>query len=81
MKNWLINKFKLIDEIINDFLKDLKSFRCQLIYFAYIFNGVALWAVIFKGIDWKILTVTFAVLTIIYTFFFASKQKQIENEK
>lgn len=76
MKNWFINKFKLIDDIINDFLKDLKSFRVQLIYAAYIFNLIILWAIIFKGLDWKTLTVSFGMLTIIYAFYFKSKSDQ-----
>ena len=68
----------LIDDVLVDFLGDIKSFRVQLVYMGYLFNAVALWAVIYKGLDWKILTVTFGTQTIIYGFYFSSHRHQAE---
>ena len=78
------NKIKqyagLLDDIIQDFFIDLKSFRVQLLYMAYIFNGIMLWAVIMKGVDYKALAISFGTLTVCYAFYFQSKRHQSEME-
>jgi hypothetical protein len=45
---------------------------------SYIFNGIVLWAVIFKSLDWRALTVSFGTQTAIYLFYFASKKHESE---
>jgi hypothetical protein len=81
MFNLIKKYFSLIDDLIVDFLGDLKSFRVQLIYMSYVFNLIVLWAVIFHSLDWKALTISFGTQSVIYAFYFSSKKNQaiIEN--
>ena len=72
--------FGLIDDIFIDFLTDLKSLRYQLLLWAWIFNGFVLYAIMFKSLDWKAMTASLGMLTIVYGFYFQSKQKQAEIE-
>lgn len=80
MDNYFKHKLKIIDSIINEFLKDMLSFRVQLVYMSYIFNLIVLYAVVFRNLDWKALSVSFGTQTILYMFYFASKSKQAEME-
>ena len=73
--------FNLIDSLLQDFLTDLKSFRVQLVYMSYVFNLIVIYAVIFKNLDWKALTVSFGTQTMIYAFFFASKKAEHSSAK
>ncbi len=66
-----MNKYiKLIDDIIVDFLKDLKSLRYQLILMAYIFNFYILKHHP-ESISWSI-----GLLTAVYAFYYTSKYHQ-----
>jgi hypothetical protein len=87
MLNFIINLVKkifskllvylsLIDDVIVDFLGDLKSLRYWLVIMAWIFNFYIAYAVINNGLDWKALTVSGGFLTIVYTFWFSSKHNE-----
>ena len=66
----------LLDAIVVDFLTDLKSLRYQLIIWAYIFNFVILYLVFIGKADYKLSGIGIALLTAVYTFFFASKHNE-----
>jgi len=69
---------KLIDDIIVDFLTDIKSLRYQLVL-----AGFALNIYFFKhGADTKIMLASVGLLTAIYAMYFASKHHQavMENQ-
>jgi hypothetical protein len=68
----------LIDDIIVDFLGDLKSLRYWLIVSAWVFNFYIAYAVVKNGLDWKVLTVSGGFLSVVYAFFFSSKAKEAE---
>ena len=70
----------LIDDIIHDFAGDLKSFRVQLVYMSYVFNLLVLYGVLFRGLDWKALTISFGTQTVVYAFYFKSKEQQAKME-
>jgi hypothetical protein len=72
----LLVYLSLIDDIIVDFLGDLKSLRYWLVIMAWIFNFYIAYAVIHNGLDWKALTVSGGFLTIVYTFWFTSKHNE-----
>ncbi len=74
---WLKNKFKLLDDILNDFLVDLKSLRYQLILAGYAFN-VFIAKYHPEALVWSI-----GLLTAIYGLYFVSKHNQavMENTK
>ncbi len=77
----IIKKYVLlIDAIITDFLKDLSHFRVQLVYVAYLFNLMVLYAVIFRGLDYKSLGISFGVLGTVYLFYFSSKHSEAKCE-
>ena len=71
--NWLKHKFRLINDVLNDFLGDLKSLRFQLIIMAYVFNFYLI-----KhspdNLKWGI-----GLLTAVYGFYFISKFQQYSN--
>ena len=56
-----------IDNLAQDFMGDLKSFRVQLVYAAYAFNAY----IIYKSPEQ--LKYGIALLTVVYGFYFASK--------
>ena len=66
----------LIDDVIVDFLGDLKSLRYWLVIMAWVFNFYIAYAVIHSGLDWKALSISGGFLTIVYTFWFASKHNE-----
>lgn len=72
---------QLLEDILIDCLKDLKSLRVWLILWAYIFNGVILYLVYAGKADYKLSGIGIGLLTIVYTFFFASKNSQAQMEK
>ncbi len=74
---------KLIDDIIVDVLKDLKSLRYQLVVWAFILNFYVLNLVKDGKADYKLAGVTIGLLTIVYTLYFASRHSQatMENSK
>ncbi len=71
---------QLLEDILIDCLKDLKSLRVWLILWAYIFNGVILYLVYLNKADYKLSGIGIGLLTIVYTFFFASKNSQAKME-
>ena len=79
-----MNPFKkylgLIDEIVTDFLTDLKSHRVVLSWVAIGFNLLVLFFVTFKGLDWKALTVSFPCMMVVYGFYYKSKSDQAQIE-
>lgn len=74
---------EIINKVFKDILLDLASFRVQLVYFSYLFNAIVLWGVIFHGLDYKALAISYGSLTMVYAFYFQSKQSQavMENAK
>ena len=64
---------QILEKITKDLLTDLASLRVWLVILAYIFNFVVLYLVGFKGVDWKLLTVSIGMLTVVYGFWFTSK--------
>ena len=77
----LIKKYAgLVDDIFVDFLSDLKSLRYQLILWAYIFNFAILYLVFIGKTDYKLSGIGIALLTAVYTFFFASKHVENQNK-
>jgi uncharacterized membrane protein len=77
------HKFKLIDNILNDWLGDLKSLRVVLILFAYAWNVFVIWMCVSHGLDYKVSITSIGLLSAIYLFFYASKSQQatIENQQ
>ncbi len=73
--NWLKNKLRLLDDILNDFLTDLKSLRYQLILAGYAFN-VFIAKHHPESLVWSI-----GLLTAIYGLYFVSKHNQAVLEK
>lgn len=71
---------KLVDDIITDFLGDLKSLRVWLILWSYIFNIIILYLVYMGKADYKLSGVGIGLLTIVYTYFFASKHAENLNK-
>jgi uncharacterized membrane protein len=70
----------LVDDIVIDTLKDLKSLRYQLVLAAYILNFYVLHLIYIGKADYKLATVSICLLTAVYAFFFHSKAKQAEIE-
>jgi len=76
-----MNKYvTILDKILTDLLTDLSSLRVWLIFFGFIFNIYVLWLVAFYNVHYSVSIASVALLTAIYTFFFASKNKQAEIE-
>lgn len=71
---------KLIDDIVVDFLTDVKSVRYQLIFWAFVLNFYVLDLVKQGKADYKLAAVTVGLLTIVYTLYFASKHNQAVME-
>ena len=71
-----MNIFKEIYKTILDFIIDLRSTRNQLIWIA---TGLFIYSVV-KGVSGTTLGVVAGLLTIVYTFYFASKHNQSKNE-
>ncbi len=61
---------KIIDELCQDFLGDLKSFRIQLVYWAWAFTFLVLW----KAPEH--LGGVLTLLGVVYGFYFSSKLLQ-----
>jgi len=80
----ILNKIKqyagLIDDIIVDYITDLKSQRQQLVIWAFILNFIVLYLVYLGKADYKLSATCIGLLTVVYAFFFASKSKQAEIE-
>lgn len=74
------SKFQLFNIAINTFIKDLQSFRIQLVYWAIIINLLMMYLVAFKGVDYKAFVASFGALTLCYGFYFQSKEKQSNHE-
>lgn len=67
---------RLIDDIIIDFLTDIKSLRYQLVLGAF-----ALVVYLFKhGADVLVQTTSLGLLTLVYGLYFQSKKHQAEME-
>jgi len=86
MFNFIYLKIKqylgLFDDIIVDTLTDLKSLRYQLVIWAFVLNFYVLYLISEGKADYKLATVSIALLTAVYAFFFHSKNKQavLESE-
>ncbi len=80
MKKHLIKYLKLIDKIFVSLLEDLSHLRFWLIVFGYVFNFLILGMVYVGKADYKLASVGIGLLTAIYLFYFASKDKQARNE-
>ncbi len=78
--NFIFEKIKqylgLIDDVVVDFLTDIKSLRYQLVIWAFILNGVVLYLIFLNKADYKLAAVSIALLTAVYAFFFASKHNE-----
>lgn len=72
---WLTSIFYLLNDILVDFLRDLKSLRFQLIIAAYLFNIF----LVNKGVGENVQLAGIGLLSLVYTFFFYSKHQ--ENKK
>lgn len=70
-----MNIFKEIYKTLIDFVVDLRSTRNQLIWIA---TGLFIYSVI-KGVDAMTLGVVAGLLTIVFTFYFASKHSEHKN--
>ena len=67
-----MNILKEIYKTLVDFVKDLRSTRNQLIWIA---TGLFIYSVI-KGVDAVTLGIVAGLLTIVYTYYFASKNNE-----
>lgn len=75
----LIKKyFSLVDDIVVDFLTDIKSLRYQLVLAGFAFN-IYLFV---HGASVNVMLAAIGLLTAVYTMYFASKhhQAQMENQ-
>ncbi len=66
----------LIDDILVDWLTDMKSQRQQLIIWAFIMNFAVLYLVYLGKADYKLAAVSIGLLTVVYGFFFVSKHNE-----
>ena len=71
-----MNIFKEVYKTLIDFVVDLRSTRNQLIWIA---TGLFIYSVI-RGVDAATMGIVAGLLTIIYTFYFASKHNQAKHE-
>ncbi len=69
-------KIKLVDDILTDFLKDLKSLRVWLIFFAFGFNVF----LFINKADSTVMVSSISLLGYVYAKFFESKKNQAEYE-
>ena len=77
----LIKKYlSLTDDIVTDFLSDLKSLRYQLIIWAYAFNIYILKLIYDGKADYKLAVAGIGLLTLVYGMYFQSKQHQAVME-
>lgn len=72
---WLRNKLVLVDTIITDFLKDIKSLRYQLILAAFAFN-----IYLVKHSSAAVQIAGIGLLTAVYSMYFYSRHQQAKNE-
>ena len=66
----------LLDDIVVDFLTDIKSLRYQLVFWAFVLNGYVLHLIEMGKADYKLAAVSIALLTAVYAFFFAAKHNE-----
>jgi hypothetical protein len=71
---------KLINDIIIDQLVDLKSLRYLLVIAGFVFNIWIINLVAFHNLHYSIAITSIGLLSLIFTYFFASKNKQAEME-
>jgi len=72
-----MNKYaKLLDDIVVDFLKDIKSLRYQLVLAAFAFNVYLFSHSATPGVQMTAI----GLLTAVYTMYFASKHNQAQME-
>jgi hypothetical protein len=69
---------QIIEKITKDLLTDLASLRVWLVIAAYLFNFLTLYLVGWHGVDYKLAGISIALLTAVYTFFFASKHAEAQ---
>lgn len=68
----------LIDDIITDFLGDLKSLRYQLIIWAFVFNFYILKIIIDGKANYKLAVAGIGLLSLVYGMYFQSKKHEAE---
>ncbi len=77
----LVEKYlNLIDDIVTDFLTDIKSLRYQLILWAFGFNLYILNLISQNKADYKLAVAGIGLLTLVYGMYFQSKKHQAEME-
>ena len=76
--NKVVMYLGLVDDIVIDFLMDIKSLRYQLILWAYIFNGFVMYLIYEGKADYKLATASIALLTLVYGMYFHSKKAEAE---
>ncbi len=70
------NYLQLLDDIVVDFLKDIKSLRYQLVLGAFVYN---IW--LFKhSADVAVQLAAIGLLTLVYGMYFQSKRHQAEMQ-
>ena len=67
---------QIIEKVVKDVLLDFASFRVVLVYWALFLNLLMMYLVAFKGVNYLAFVCSFGALTIVYGFFFASKNNQ-----
>lgn len=70
--------FGLLDDIVTDFLGDLKSLRYQLIIWAFAFNLYILKIIIDGKADYKLAIAGIGLLSLVYGMYFQSKHHEAE---
>ena len=80
MWTWVKSKVKLMDDIIVDQLKDLKSLRYLLVLAGFAFNIWVITQVVCCQLHYSVSIASIGLLTAIYTMYFASKHNQAQLE-
>lgn len=83
MLSWIKKKLSLIDDIIVDQLRDLKSLRYLLVLGGFALNIWIIKQIVCCGLHYSISIAAIGLLTAVYTMYFASKhnQAQMENKR
>jgi len=80
MVNLIKKYFHLVDDVLTDFLTDIKSLRYQLILWAFGFNIYILKLIYDGKADYKLAVAGIGLLTLVYGMYFKSKADQAERE-
>ena len=80
MLNTIKKYLSLVDDILVDFLMDIKSLRYQLIILAFFFNIYILKLISENRADYKLAVAGIGLLTLVYGMYFQSKKHQSQLE-